>query len=112
MQKPIDIDTVVAEFSEDDMAWVVMDVASGARLNVPDDRYPKTEIVRFFLSQHDAERVIEEVKRVANKVRDAVLVAVPVPLLRTARAVAAARSLGMKVGFVVHSPNEVFESFK
>lgn len=111
MTKPLDIDAILGEFSVDEIAWVIMDVASGARLNVPDGRYPATEIVRFFMSGQDAERFIEEVERVAERVRDAVLVAVPVPLIRTAKAIASARSSGKKIGYVVHSPNEVFETF-
>jgi DNA helicase TIP49 (TBP-interacting protein) len=88
-----------------------MDVVSGARLNVPDERFPATDIVRFFLSRDDAEKLIAEVLPRSPKLNDAVLVAVPVPLIKTARAIAAARKAGQKVGFVVHSPNEVFETF-
>lgn len=73
VQRPTDIDNVVAEFSEGDMAWVVMDAAARGPLNVPDDRSLKTKRVHFFLSRHGAERFVEEVKRIASKVRDAVL---------------------------------------
>jgi hypothetical protein len=111
MTKPLDLDAILGEFSEDDNAWTVMDVATGARLNIPDDRYPGTDIVRFFLSRSDAEKLITEATTAAPKLRDAILVAVPVPLVRTARAIAAQRDRGKKIGFVVHSPNEVYEAY-
>lgn len=112
MTQPINIDTILAEFSESDNAWTVIDVVSGARLNIPDhERYPGVEVVRFFLSRDDAEKHISEVVLAAPQLANAILVAVPVPLIRTARAIAAQRDSGKKVGFVVHSPNEVFEAY-
>jgi hypothetical protein len=112
MAKPLDIDTLLGEFSESDSAWTIIDVVSGARLNVPDHaRYPGVEVVRFFLSRDDAEKHIAEVIAAAPRLANAVLVAVPVPLIRTARAIAALRDRGKRVGFVVHSPNEVFEAY-
>ncbi len=111
LTQPISIDTILAEFSESDSAWVIMDVASGARLNVPAPNYPGTEVVRFFLSQNDADKFLSEVLQAAPHLREAILVAVPVPLIRTAKAIAAQRVSGKNVGFVVHSPNEVFEVY-
>ena len=111
MTQPISIDTMLAEFSEADSAWVIMDVASGARLNVPAPNYPGTEVVRFFLSQSDADKFLGEVLQAAPHLHEAILVAVAVPLIRTARAIAAQRNSGKKVGFVIHSPNEVFEAY-
>jgi len=111
MTKPLDLESILGEFSEADNAWTVIDVASGARLNVPDERYPGTDIVRFFLSRADADKLIREATTAAPKLADAILVAVPVPLIRTARVIAAHRDRGKKIGFVVHSPNEVYKAY-
>jgi len=111
MTRPIDIDAILAEFGENDNAWVILDVATGARLNVPSPNYRGTEVIRFFLSRNDAEQFLEQVLAAAPHLRDAILVAVPVPLIRTAKAIAAQRKSGAKVGFVVHGPNEVFEAY-
>jgi hypothetical protein len=111
MTNPLDLDAILGEFSEDDNAWTVIDVVTGARLNVPDARYPGTDIVRFLLSRSDAEQLITKATAAAPHLRDAILAAVPVPLIRTAKAIAAQRKSGKKIGFVVHSPNEVFEAY-
>ncbi|HTV74155.1 MAG TPA: hypothetical protein VME66_10650 [Candidatus Acidoferrales bacterium] len=111
MTQPLNIDTILAEFSASDTAWVIIDVVSGARLNVPSPDYPGTDVIRFFLSRDDADRFLSKVIEAAPKLREAVLVAVPVPLIRTATAIAAERKGGAKIGFVVHSPNEVFEAY-
>lgn len=111
MTEPIGIDSILSEFTEDDSAWIVMDAISGARLNVPAPQYPGIDVVRFFLSPEDAARHIEEVLKAAPHLRESVLVPVPVPLIKTATGIAAQKKLGAKVGFVVHSPNEVFENY-
>lgn len=111
MTQPIDIDTILAEFSETDGAWVILDVVSGARLNVPAPNYAGVEVIRLFLSRNDAEHFLAEVLNAAPQLKEAVLVAIPVPLIRTAKAIAAQRKGGAKIGFVVHSPNEVFEAY-
>ncbi len=108
--EPLDVDTILGEFSEGDRAWMILDAVSAQRLTIPDnERFPGIEIYRFFMS--DAEAVIRKVKAVPKgRLRaNAVLVAVDVPLLEMARAVAAAKDRGMKVGFVVHPPSEVFD---
>jgi len=107
---PLDLDDVLAEFGEDDQAWMIFDVLSGARLNLPDDKYPGTEIVRMFLSEADARTVIDRTKTAGSaKIQNAVLVPVAVPLLQTMRGIAARRDAGEKVGYVVHGPNEVYD---
>jgi hypothetical protein len=112
MTKPLDVDTIVGEFSDSDNAWTVIDAVTGARLNVPDpERYSGVEVVRFFLSRSDAEKHIAAVLAASPPLAEAVLVAVPVPLVRTAKAIAARCASGQKVGFVVHPPNEVFEAY-
>jgi hypothetical protein len=88
---------------------MIFDVLSGARLNFPDDKYRGTETVRLFLSEGDARMVIERTKNAGSpKIRNAVLVAVPVPPLETIRGIAAKCNSGENIGYVIHGPNEVY----
>jgi hypothetical protein len=59
MADPLDLDTILAEFSEDDPAWVLCDTASGKYVTIPDARYPGRNIFRFFMSELDAKRILE-----------------------------------------------------
>jgi hypothetical protein len=90
---------------------MIIEPLSAARLNIPDDQYPKTEIVRLFLSQADAQSVISKLRSVPAPgiVASTVLDAVPVPLLATIKAVAETREAGSSIGFAVYGPNEVFD---
>lgn len=112
MSKPLDLETSLAEFSGDDKGWTVIDAVTSARLDVPDDHYPGTDVVRLFLSRSDSEAHIREVIAASPNLRNAVLVSVAVPLIRTVRGIAPARAAGQKVGFVVHTPNEVYEAYE
>ena len=58
MAAPLDLDTILAEFSEDDPAWVLCDTASGKYVTIPDARY-RRNIFRFFMSELDAKRILE-----------------------------------------------------
>jgi|ERR1700736_990469 len=108
---PIDLDAILSDFTDKDEAWMIIEPVSAARLNIPDPKYPGIEVVRLFLSRGDAETVIQKLRSVPKgRITAAtLLVAVPVPLLATMRAVAASRDAGVKIGFAVHSPNEVFD---
>lgn len=108
---PLELDDILADFSEEDRGWMIFDAITGARLNLPDRaRYPGVEIVRLFLSEQDARSVIDRTKAAGSKkIANAVLVPVPVPLLETMRGIAARRDAGEKIGYVVHGPNEVYD---
>jgi hypothetical protein len=98
------------DFNDEDQAWMIRDAISGARLNIPDKQYPGTEVVRLFLSEVDAKTVIEKTKAAGStRIGNSVLVAVQVPLLMTIREIVDLRKAGTDIGFVVHSPNEVYE---
>lgn len=48
MAKPIDLETILSEFSEESSAWVLQDQDSLQYLIIPDLRYPSRKPVRFF----------------------------------------------------------------
>ncbi len=61
MGKPLSLETILSEFTEEDVAWIIGDNNSKQYLSIPDNRFPNREIFRFFLSREDAERLLNEV---------------------------------------------------
>lgn len=107
MTGPLPLDTVLSEFSEDSVAWVLQG-RNGQYLVIPDPRYPGRRPLRFFMSREDADRVLAEVLKANPGVAQQVTPR-SVKLLAALRGIAADRTPGNADSFVVHSPNEVYE---
>jgi hypothetical protein len=61
MIKPLSLDVIEGEFSEDyKKAWVLQ-AKSGDFLVIPDNRFPGRHPIRFFMSEADAQRVLDAV---------------------------------------------------
>jgi hypothetical protein len=114
MIKPLDLDVVEGEFSEDYKAWTIR-AKSGDYLEIPDNRFPGRHPIRFFMSEADAQRVLDAVLTVKPELGKAKLAPIQLPLLDPLRRIARDTNPNHIDSFVVHSPNEVYEfvaSFK
>ena len=110
MTEPLSLDVVLSEFDPTDEAWVLQDSQSGLYVIVPDPKYPGRKIIRFFMSEQDAMDVLNEIVKTGNeKIPKLGIEAKKVNLHKSIRSIAATRKPGYADGFVVHSPNEVFE---
>jgi hypothetical protein len=109
MTDPISLDALLNDYPTDYEAWVLQDKRSGKYVTIPDEaRYPGRRIFRFFMSEKDALRVRDEIIASGNKkIAEAEIQAVRVPLHRAMKSI----STQPTDGFVMHSPNEVFENF-
>jgi hypothetical protein len=110
MANPLDLDTILGEFTDDDAGWVLRNAASGQYVTVPDPKFPGRNIFRFFMSEMDAKRMLEALVLEAPALRGRKIEAVEVKLKQALRGVAG--SGNPADGFVVHTPNEVFEKFR
>lgn len=108
MIKPLELDVIESEFSEDYKAWAIQ-AGSGEYLVIPDNRFPGRQPIRFFMSEADAQRVLDAVLGVKPELRNAKLEPVDLPLLDSLRRIASDKNPNHADSFVVHSPNEVYE---
>ena len=69
MGKPISLEIILSEFTEEDVAWIIGDNNSKQYLTIPNNRFPNREIFRFFLSREDAEKLLNEVLDESEKLR-------------------------------------------
>jgi hypothetical protein len=106
--KPLDLDVIESEFSEDYKAWAIR-AAGGDYLVIPDHRFPGRRPIRFFMSEADAQRVLDAVLDVKPELRGARLVPLHLPLLDSLRRIASDKDPNHADSFVVHSPSEVYE---
>lgn len=109
MTQPLPLDTVLNEFSEQSVAWVLQSKRQGTFLVVPDNRFPGRRPVRFFMSEADAARMLAEVLKAKPSLASERITPVSVKLLQALRDIAADKTPGHADSFVIHSPNEVFE---
>jgi hypothetical protein len=109
---PLSLETLLGEFPEDYEAWVLWDPRSGTYLTIPHPKYPGRVIVHFFMSRADAATMLEEIIKAGNKrIAAAPIIPEKVNLHEAMRRIAATKTPGFADGFVVHPPNEVFETF-
>jgi hypothetical protein len=106
MTEPLSIQTIFAEFKEDDKAWVLKDVEVGKYVIFPHPKYPGRAIIHFFLNHAQAEHALKEIRKVNSKLRNRKIVAREVELLETCQSIAADRTPGNADNFVVHPYNE------
>ena len=109
MTEPISLDVILSECSEDDDAWVLQDEGSRQYLTIPHPKYPGRDPIHFFLRKEDAQDVLQEVSDANEALRDEDTFPVKVKLKQALRGTAAGSGPGKADGFVVHSPNEVYE---
>ncbi len=109
MTKPLPLDTLLGEFSEDYKAWVIQSKKTGQYLVIPDDLFPGRKPIRFFMSETDASRVIDAVLNAKPSLAGAALGPVQVILHDALKRISAEKRSDYADSFVVHSPNEVFE---
>ena len=106
MAKPLDLDVIRAEFSEDDVAWVLRDEESGKYVTIPHVNYPGRNIFHFFLSELDAERMLDLLIVESPALRSKHILPHEVRLKQALRGIAG--SGNPADGFVV-TQNKVFE---
>jgi hypothetical protein len=109
MTEPIPVETLLAELSEDADAWVLQDEQSKLYVTIPHPTYPGRQPIHFFLKREDAAAVLMELVEENERLRDKNIFPVKVKLLEALRRIAADATPGNADGFVVHSPNEVYE---
>jgi len=108
--EPLSLDVILAEFDSAYEAWVLRDPRSGMYVTIPHEKYPGRTIIHFFMSRQDAMDVLQAIARSGNaKIVSAPIIPVKVNLHESLKGVAADKTPGHADGFVVHSPNEVFE---
>lgn len=113
MTEPYTLETILAEFNEDSNAWVLQDKLSGMYVTIPHPKYPGRNPIHFFLSKSDAQGLLIEILDVNPKLKEKEIYPVKVKLIRAIKGVdSGANKLGNADGFVVHSPNEVYEFIK
>ena len=108
MTKPLSLDVIEGEFSEEYEAWVIRG-KNGRFLVIPDNRFPGRRPIRFFMSELDATRVLKAVLDVNPALARQKLTPVKVRLLDSVRGIAKDTDPDRADSFVVHSPNEVHE---
>lgn len=109
MSEPLSLETITGEFTEDYEAWVLQDTKSKKYVVIPHPKYPGRSPIHFFMSQQDADQVLQEILAVNSTLPRHTVVPTKVRLLQACRIIAAGGSAAGADGFVVHPPNEVFE---
>lgn len=113
MTEPYALDTILAEFNEDSEAWVLQEKTSGMYVTIPHPKYPGRNPIHFYLRESDAQDVLIEILDANEKLKEKEIYPVKVKLIQAIKGVASgAKKLGNADGFVVHSPNEVYEFIK
>ena len=112
MTATLSLDTILSEFDEKSEAWVLQDRKSKKYVTIPHPKYPKRIIVHFFLSKVDAELLLTEILDVNWAMRNRDIFPISVKLIKAINGIAADKTIGNADGFVVHSPNEVFDFLK
>jgi hypothetical protein len=76
----------------------------------PHPKYPGRNPIHFFISKDDAQSVLLEIIDVNEKLKNREIYPTKVKLIQAIKEVAAGKdNPGNADGFVVHSPNEVYE---
>lgn len=110
MTEPLSLDTILSEFSEDVDAWVLQEKTTSLYVTIPHPKYPGRNPIHFFLSESDAKDILVELLDVNNKLKDREIYPVKMKLVPAIRMIATGSNNPLNVdGFVIHSPNEVFE---
>lgn len=109
MTSPLNLETILSEFSEDADAWVLRDRTSGKYVIIPDPRFPGRKPIRFFMRREDAIDVLQELNGENPVLRDKEVYPFQVKLLESLRRIASDTNPDNADAFVVHSPNEVYE---
>jgi hypothetical protein len=113
MTEPYSLETILAEFNENSEAWVLQDKSSGMYVTIPHPKYPGRSPIHFFMSESDAQDLLVEIIDVNEKLKEKDIYPIKVKLIQAIKGVASgANKLGNADGFVVHSPNEVYEFIK
>lgn len=110
MTEPYSLETILTEFSEDTDAWVLQEKPTGLYVTIPHPKYPGRNPIHFFLSKSDAQEILVELVDVNARLKDREIYPVMVKLIPSIKGIAAGSDNSWNAdGFVVHSPNEVFE---
>ncbi len=110
MAEPYSLETILSEFSADTDAWVLQDKTSGFYVTIPHPKYPGRNPIHFFLSKSNAQDVLVELLEASEKLKGREIYPVMVKLVPAIKGIAAGSDNPWNAdGFVVHSPNEVFE---
>jgi hypothetical protein len=109
MTSPLELETILSEFSEDADAWVLQDRASGNYIIIPDPKFPGRKPIRFFMRREDAMDLLQELNEENPILRDKGIYPFKVKLLESLRQIASDINQDNADAFVVHSPNEMYE---
>jgi hypothetical protein len=106
MTEPLSIEMILAEFKENEKAWVLKDVEVCKYVLFPDPNYSGRAIIHMFLDRTQAERVLKELRKANLKLRNRKIVAQEIQLLEACQRIAADKTPGNAERFVVHPYNE------
>ena len=110
MAKPLSLETILSEFDEKTIAWVLQEKTTGLYVTIRHSDYPGKNPMHFFLSEADAKSVLVELIEENEKLMAKEIYPVRVLLIPALKGIASgAYKAGNVDSFVVHSPNEVFE---
>jgi hypothetical protein len=113
MTDPLPLETLLGEFDENYEAWILGDPTTNTYVTIPHPKYPGRQIMHFFMSHDDAMVVLDAiVKAGSQKIERAPVIPMQVKLHEAMRSIAANKRIGFVDGFVVHPPNEVFDTFR
>lgn len=110
MTEPIALDVILSNFSNNDDAWVLRDAGSGKFVTIPHPEYPGRRPIHFFMSYDDAnDFFLQAILPQNQSFRGKTIAPFKVKLLESLRGIASTTGPDMADGFVLHSPNEVYE---
>ncbi len=110
MTEPYSLETILSELGDKSDAWVLQDKTTSLYVTIPHPNYPGKNPIHFFLSKEDAQAILIEIMDVNSKLKNREIYPVKVKLVQAIKGIAAGANNPWKAdGFVVHSPNEVYE---
>jgi hypothetical protein len=110
MTKPYSLETILSEFDEKTVAWVLQEKTTGHYATIPHPKYPGKNPMHFFLSESDAKSVLVGLLEKNEKLRAKEIYPVRVLRIQALDGIASDAYNPKNVdGFVVRSQNEVYE---
>jgi len=110
MTEPYSLETILSELGDKTDAWVLQDKTTGLYVTIPHPKYPGKSPIHFFISKDDAQAILLEIIDVNEKLKNREIYPTKVNLIQAIKGVAAGADNPWNAdGFVVHSPNEVYE---
>jgi hypothetical protein len=106
MTEPLSIEMILAEFKENDKAWVLKDVEVCKYVMFPHPNYLGRSVIHLFLGRAQAEHALKQIRKANLKLRNRRIVAQEIELLEACQGISADKTPGNADHFVVHPYKE------